>query len=564
MKEGQLQQAIQKVYLAKPALLDSLAMCTFEEQESSYSLPEEIAKDFPFGQKSSKVLVKRGKKPTEKKKLRVGVLFSGGQAPGGHNVILGLWESLKQLSPQSELIGFLGGPDGLLHNHQAPLEEEVLQAYRNQGGFDLLGSGRTKIETKEQLEQAKQTALALQLDGLVIIGGDDSNTNAALLAESFKKEQVPTTVVGVPKTIDGDLKNEEIPISFGFDTACGVYAELIGNIERDCLSAKKYYHFVRLMGRSASNITLECALRTHPNLALIGEEVQAKQLSLRQVVEQVADLVEERAKIGKNYGVVLLPEGLIEFIPEVQRLIAELNHLLSDATDPQQAVEKLSAESRACFRVMPWALQQQLLLDRDPHGNVRVSQIETERLFIEMTQAELEKRKAEGSYSGKFQAIPHFFGYEGRCAYPSAFDAIYCYALGSTSALLVKGKYSGYMSQLTGVEGEVQDWQPGGVPIAQLLHLEKRKGKLKPVIRKALVDLHSRPFHYFSQAREQWREQDHYKYPGPMQYFGEEAVCNVRPLTLQLEQSSTTEAIDKDLRTRNLSSVHSSVHSFDH
>jgi pyrophosphate--fructose-6-phosphate 1-phosphotransferase len=436
-----------------------------------------------------------------KRPLRVGVLFSGGQAAGGHNVITGLYAALKQLSTNVELVGFLGGAGGLIKGAFRPLTGELLGRYHNQGGFDLIGSGRTKIETPEQFQSAKKVVTELNLDGLVVIGGDDSNTNAAFLAEEFKKEGLKTVVVGVPKTIDGDLKNKQIEISFGFDTASKIYSELVGNLLRDLLSAQKYYFFIKLMGRTASHLTLECALKTQPNLTFISEEVAQKKLTLSQVTEQICDLVERRAVLGKAYGAILIPEGLIEFMP---------------AGD----LEKLPKE-----------IQEQLKIERDPHGNVQVSKIDTERLLMRLVERELARR----GFKGSFQAQPFFFGYEGRCAYPSAFDASYCYALGHVAAVLVAQGKNGMMACLRGLSGPVEGWEPVGVPLASMMGKEIRQGKEMLVIKKALVDLEGSPFKVFASQRKTWELEDHYRFPGPIQYFGPQELVDETTLTLILE-----------------------------
>lgn len=467
--------------------------------------------------------------------LRVGVVLSGGQAAGGHNVIIGLFDALTQLHVDSILFGFLRGPQGILSGCYQKLEKSHLQPYRNQGGFDLIGSGRTKIETPEQLAQAKATVDEMQLDALVIIGGDDSNTNAALLAEYFLVQGSKTRVLGVPKTIDGDLQNEYVAIPFGFDSACRVYSEIIGNIARDALSAQKYYHFIRLMGRSASHIALECALATHPNYVMIGEEIQLEQKTLRQLTQEIADLICERALKGKEYGVILIPEGAIEFIPEMGLLIQELNLLLAqnESISLDQVLEKLTSPSRLCFSALPEGIQRQLLLNRDPHGNVQVSFIETERLFMQTVGALLEDRRKQGGYQGAFNPVAHFLGYEGRAGFPSNFDCNYCYVLGYTAALLAYEGVTGYMCFVENLSAPVAEWQVGGAPITALMHFEMRKGKRKPVIKKTLVDLKGRSFQALKQSREEWRIQDDYQYPGPLQFYGEKGVIESFPLILK-------------------------------
>lgn len=466
--------------------------------------------------------------------MRVGVVFSGGQAAGGHNVIAGILDCLRALHPSSTLIGFLNGPSGIIENKSLIIDEKILAPYRNQGGFDLLGSGRTKIETAEQLQAALKTVRKLELRGLVIIGGDDSNTNAAVMAEYFLKNGVDVRVIGVPKTIDGDLKNDHVAVSFGFDTACKSYAQMIGNICRDVISARKYYHFIKLMGRSASHIALECALSTHPTYTFLSEEVEQRNLRLSEITNILADLVAKRAKVGKNYGVILIPEGLIEFIPEMKELIGELNGI--EATGDKKVVKsKLGKRSFAAFEALPAEIQNQLLLDRDPHGNVRVSQIETEALLMEMVNIELKNRASKGKYDGKFNSLKHFFGYEGRAGFPSNFDANYCYALGGTAAMLVDEGVTGYMACVKKLTHHPRDWSIGGVPLTMFMNMEKRKGEMKPVIKKTLVDLNGAAFKQFAQERDDWSVNDAFRYPGPMQYFGEEEIVDSVPMTLQLE-----------------------------
>ena len=462
--------------------------------------------------------------------LRVGVVLSGGQAPGGHNVITGLFDALKQINPASRLFGFLGGPAGIIENRYQELNDDTLAPYRNTGGFDLIGSGRTKIETTEQFEAALHHCSKLNLNGLVIIGGDDSNTNAALLAEYFLACGSSTRVIGVPKTIDGDLKNEFVETSFGFDTASKIYSEMIGNICRDALSAKKYTHFIKLMGRSASHIALECALQTHPNITLIGEEIASKQMTLQEVVDEVSAVIAKRSETNLNYGVVLIPEGLIEFIPEMTTLIQEINTLLTQGKEV--APSNLSPQGSQSFASLPTEIASQLLLERDPHGNVQVSQIATEQLIMQLVKQRL---KTWPGYRGKFHPVLHFLGYEGRSGYPSNFDANYCYALGYTAALLVRSKLSGYMSCLQKLSQEPQSWIPVGLPIPWLMGIEERKGKKKPVIRKALVDLSGKPFKYFASQRGAWSLLDRYCFPGPIQFAGPQELCDDITFTLKLE-----------------------------
>ncbi|WP_176014581.1 diphosphate--fructose-6-phosphate 1-phosphotransferase [Victivallis sp. Marseille-Q1083] len=480
--------------------------------------------------------------------MNVGVILSGGQAPGGHNVIAGLFDGLKSLNPANKLYGFLNGPDGLVKNKYMELTSELIADYRNTGGFDMIGSGRTKLEKEEQFKQGFANCQALGIQALVIIGGDDSNTNACLLAEYFKKNHLPINVIGCPKTIDGDLKNDQIETSFGFDTACRVYSELIGNIGRDANSAKKYWHFIKLMGRSASHIALECALQTQPNIAIISEEVAAKKMTLGAIVDQMAAVIAKRAANGDNFGVALIPEGLIEFVPEVKALIAELNDLLAreaeafgklnDADSKIAFVQgKLNAAEAAVFNTLPRGIQLQLCLDRDPHGNVQVSLIETEKMLAEMVRTRLQELAAAGKYNGKFSPQVHFFGYEGRCAAPSNYDADYCYSLGYTAAALIGAGKTGYMSSVRNTTRPASEWVAGGIPITMMMNIERRHGEDKPVIRKALVELDGKPFQFFAANRDAWAVETGYVYPGPIQYFGPSEVCDLVTKTLLLEQS---------------------------
>lgn len=462
--------------------------------------------------------------------LRVGVVLSGGQAPGGHNVISGLFDALQELNPESFLLGFLNGPVGIINNQSIPITTSLVSRYRNQGGFDMIGSGRTKIETPEQFQSALRTVQELNLDGLVVIGGDDSNTNAAFLAEYFKKEGIKTSVVGVPKTIDGDLKNDFIEVSFGFDTACKVYSEIIGNLLIDMLSAKKYYFFIKLMGRSASHIALECALKTHPNLVFISEEIAEKGYTLSDMVEQIVTLICKRAELGKQYGAILIPEGLIEFIPEFKQMISEINRLvLVGKTSSAEITHHLTSSSLSCFKSLPKIVQDQLFLDRDPHGNIQVSKIETERLFIALVEQKLQELKKTGKYSGQFSAQPLFCGYEGRSALPSNFDAQYCYSLGRVAALLLSNKKTGYVCGLKNLMGPVEEWQPLGIPLVSLLNFEERGGERRAVLRKALVELQGTIFKNFVDQREDWAYKDVYLSPGPIQFEGPEEITESRP-----------------------------------
>lgn len=479
---------------------------------------------------------------------KVGVILSGGQAPGGHNVISGLFDGLKACNSANKLYGFLGGPSGLVDNQYVELTAEIVDEYRNTGGFDIIGSGRTKLEETEQFDKVIENCQKLGVNALVIIGGDDSNTNACVLAEYFAQKKSGIQVIGVPKTIDGDLKNEVVETSFGFDTACKTYSELIGNIQRDANSAKKYYHFIRLMGRSASHICLECALETQPNITIISEEVEQKGMTLDDLVTEIADVVAKRAAKGLNFGTVLIPEGVVEFVPAMKKLIAELNDILARHEAEVTVLEtnrdrrdfvatKLAAESAEVFASLPNSFANQLMLDRDPHGNVQVSMIETEKLLIDMVKAKLKKRKKAGEFDGKFSGQAHFFGYEGRCATPSNFDADYCFSLGYTASLLISEGKTGYMASVKNLTKPADQWLPGGAPITMMMNMEKRHGAMKPVIQKALVDLKGKPFGKLVENREDWAMNTRYLYPGPIQYFGPASVSDITTYTLQLEQS---------------------------
>ena len=492
--------------------------------------------------------VKGANSAVAKKAVRVGVVLSGGQAPGGHNVIAGLLDGLKKANSKNKLFGFLGGPSGIVDNKFIEITPALMKDYRNTGGFDLIQSGRTKIETDEQLCAAKDNLLANKMDALVVVGGDDSNTNACVIAEYLKQQGVDVTVIGVPKTIDGDLKNAQIETSFGFDTATKIYAEMVGNICRDVNSARKYWHFVRLMGRSASHIALEVAFKTQPNVVLIGEEVLAKKMTLAQVVDYLAGIIAKRAEMGKNFGVCLVPEGLIEFIPEMKELIAALNDMLSDyeaelakmntvAEKKEFIISKLPAKLAALMKSLPAGIASQLMLDRDPHGNVQVSLIETEKLLVEMLRVKLAEMKKAGKYNGKFSAITHFFGYEGRCGVPSTFDANYTYALGYNAAVLALNKCSGYLSSVRKLTKKAKDWECGGIPLTMMMNIERRKGKEKPVIRKALVELKGEPFKFLAKNRGEWALTESYIFPGPIQYFGPEDVTDMTTITLAFEQA---------------------------
>ena len=488
--------------------------------------------------------------PGEKKQYpvkNVGVILSGGQAPGGHNVISGLFDGLKTLNPANKLFGFLGGPSGLVDHKYIELTKEIIDEYRNTGGFDIIGSGRTKLEEEAQYELGAKICKELEISAIVIIGGDDSNTNACVLAEYYAQKNTGIQVIGCPKTIDGDLKNEMIETSFGFDTACKVYSELIGNIQRDANSAKKYWHFIRLMGRSASHITLECALQSQPNICIVSEEVEAKNMTLNDVVEEIVNVVVHRAEHDLNFGTILIPEGLIEFIPAMKKLIAELNDLLAhnddfnametDEEKRQYVKGMLSHDSALVYRDLPKGIARQLTLDRDPHGNVQVSLIETEKLLIEMVAKRLAFLKAAGKYKGKFSAINHFFGYEGRCAIPSNFDADYTYSLGYTASVLISENKTGYMASVRNTTAPAAEWIAGGVPITMMMNMERRHGKMKPVIQKALVKLDGAPFKFFAAHRVAWADESlSYVYPGPIQYYGPTEVCDQPTKTLQLEK----------------------------
>jgi pyrophosphate--fructose-6-phosphate 1-phosphotransferase len=478
--------------------------------------------------------------------IHIGVILSGGQAPGGHNVISGLYDALKSANKSSKLIGFLGGPSGILDDKTIEMTDSFIDEYRNTGGFDIIGSGRTKLETKEQFDTCVEVCKRHNITSLVIIGGDDSNTNAAVLAEYFLQTNAGISVVGCPKTIDGDLKNEFIEVSFGFDTATKTYSELIGNLMRDANSAKKYWHFIKLMGRSASHIALECALQTQPNICLISEEIEQNNTSLKEVVASIAETVAKRAEKGNNYGVILIPEGLVEFIPEVKSLIGDINTLLAKEAKAYNALQNwdaqfkfvtthLDAAKKEVFVSLPTDIQKQLLMDRDPHGNVQVSRIETEKMLIQMVGTQLEVMRAENRYNGKFTGLNHFFGYEGRCAFPSNFDADYCYSLGYNAYLLLANNFSGYISSVGNLTASADQWSAGGIPITMMMNMEERHGELKPVIKKALVDLEGAPFEFFKSAREQWAVETSFVFPGAIQYYGPTQVCDLTTRTLQLE-----------------------------
>ena len=534
---GMLRQGIANICVKEGAETQSVA-----DQDKIKAL-------FPNTYGKKEITFEKGQNTSAAKKQVVGVILSGGQAPGGHNVICGLYDALKATDKDNVLLGFKGGPDGLLKNDYVEFDDEFIDAYRNTGGFDIIGSGRTKLETKEQFAIVAENAKKNGLTAVVIIGGDDSNTNAATLAEYMAANNTGIQVIGCPKTIDGDLKNEDIEASFGFDTATKTYSELIGNIERDANSAKKYWHFVKVMGRSASHVALECALETQPNSCLIGEEVAAKKMSLAEITNYIADSVEARGNNGDNFGVAIIPEGIVEFVPEFSKLIAEINELLAGSkTEEFNALPDweakynfikagLTAESFSVFDILPQFVQQQLFLERDPHGNVQVSLIESEKLFSEMVKAELSKRKAAGTYKGKFGAQHHFFGYEGRCAFPSNFDADYCYSLGYNAFMLIQYGYTGYLSKVSNIARPAEEWVAGGMPITKMMNMERRNGEDKPVIRKALVELDGAPFKYFEAHRKQWALETCFKYPGAIQYYGPAEVCDLTTVTLALEQA---------------------------
>lgn len=529
-----------------PKALRGAVKAVLGEATQSVSDQAAIQKLFPNTYGLPKLTFVPADEPTMTKAISVGVILSGGQAPGGHNVIAGIFDGVKAINPEGRVYGFLMGPDGLVKHNYIELTAELIDEYRNTGGFDVIGSGRTKLEETAQYDKGLEIIKKLSIDAIVIIGGDDSNTNAAVLAEYYKAKGEPVQVIGCPKTIDGDLKNEQIETSFGFDTATKVYSEVIGNIQRDCNSARKYWHFIKLMGRSASHIALECALQVQPNVAIVSEEVEAKNLTLDNVVTQIAEVVAKRAEAGNNFGTVLIPEGLIEFIPAFKALIAELNDFLAHheeefravAAEEQRAyiISKLSANNSALYASLPATVARQLTLDRDPHGNVQVSLIETEKLLAEMVGTKLAQWKQEGRYTGKFSALTHFFGYEGRCAMPSNFDADYCYALGRTAACLISSGVTGYMSSVQNLTAPAEEWIAGGIPTTMMMNMERRHGAMKPVIQKALVRLDGKPFQYFASKRDEWALKTAYVYPGPIQYFGTPEICDQPTVTLRLEQ----------------------------
>ena len=504
---------------------------------------------FPNTYGKKEITFQKGQNTSNAKKQVVGVILSGGQAPGGHNVVCGLYDALKATSKENELFGFKNGPSGLIEDDYLVFDDSYINEFRNTGGFDIIGSGRTKLESEEQFAIAADVCKKHGITAIVIIGGDDSNTNAAVLAEYFAAHETGVQVIGCPKTIDGDLKNEDIEISFGFDTATKTYSELIGNIERDANSAKKYWHFIKVMGRSASHVALECALETQPNICLISEEVAEKKMSLSQIADQIADSVEKRAAKGMNFGIAVIPEGVVEFVPEFSTLIHEINELLAGSKaeafnalatwkEKYAFIETgLSAESLSVFSILPEGIQQQLFLERDPHGNVQVSLIESEKLFSSLVADKLAERKANGTYKGKFNALHHFFGYEGRCAFPSNFDSDYCYSLGYNAFMLIQYGYTGYLSKVSNLSKPATEWVAGGMPITKMMNVERRHGEDKPVIKKALVELDGNPFKFFAANRDLWAVETCYLYPGAIQYYGPAEVCDIVTRTLALEQA---------------------------
>lgn len=547
MNQSPLQKARYQYSPKLPGMLrNGISEICVKEGNATQSVAdqEKIAALFPNTYGEKEITFEKGENTSAAKKQVVGVILSGGQAPGGHNVICGLYDALKATSKENVLYGFKNGPIGLLEDNYVEFDDAYIDAYRNTGGFDIIGSGRTKLETEEQFAVAAKVCEKHGITAIVIIGGDDSNTNAAVLAEYFAAHNTGVQVIGCPKTIDGDLKNEDIECSFGFDTATKTYSELIGNIERDANSAKKYWHFVKVMGRSASHVALECALETQPNICLISEEVAAKKQSLSEIADYIADAVEKRSANGNNFGVAIIPEGVVEFVPEFKALIAEINELLAgNKTEEFNAlgsweekyafIEKgLTAESMVVFAILPQTIQQQLFLERDPHGNVQVSLIESEKLFSALVKDKL----AERGFTGKFNALHHFFGYEGRCAFPSNFDADYCYSLGYNAFMLIQYGYNGYLSKVSNLSKPAEEWVAGGMPITKMMNIERRNGEDKPVIKKALVELDGKPFKYFEANRDTWAVETAYTYPGAIQYYGPTEVCDLTTRTLALEK----------------------------
>ena len=552
MNLSPLQKARYEYAPKLPGMLrNGIAEICVKEGEDTQSVADQdkIKALFPNTYGKKEITFQKGQNTSAAKKQVVGVILSGGQAPGGHNVVCGLYDALKATNKDNVLFGFKGGPSGLLENDYVIFDDEYIDQYRNTGGFDIIGSGRTKLETEQQFEIVADVAKKHGLTAIVIIGGDDSNTNAAVLAEYMAAHGTGVQVIGCPKTIDGDLKNEDIEASFGFDTATKTYAEVIGNIERDCNSAKKYWHFIKVMGRSASHVALECALKTQPNICLISEEVAAKKMSLSQIADQIADAVAKRAARGMNFGVAIIPEGVVEFVPEFSVLISEINELLAGSkadefnalptwADKYAFIEKgLTKASMDVFAILPQTIQQQLFLERDPHGNVQVSLIESEKLFSALVADKLKAMAAEGKYDGKFSPLHHFFGYEGRCAFPSNFDADYCYSLGYNAFMLIQYGYTGYLSKVSNLAKPAEEWVAGGMPITKMMNIERRHGEDKPVIRKALVELDGAPFKYFEAHRAEWAVETAFTYPGAIQYYGPAEVCDITTITLALEQA---------------------------
>ena len=548
MNISPLQKARYEYAPKRPGMLrHGIADICVKEGEATQSVADQdkIKALFPNTYGKNEITFQKGQNTSVAKKQVVGVILSGGQAPGGHNVVCGLYDALKATNSENVLYGFKGGPSGLIEDKYLIFDDEYINEFRNTGGFDIIGSGRTKLETEEQFEVAAEVCKKHGITAIVIIGGDDSNTNAAVLAEYFAAHNTGVQVIGCPKTIDGDLKNDDIECSFGFDTATKTYSELIGNIERDCNSAKKYWHFIKVMGRSASHVALECALKTQPNICLISEEVAEKKMSLSQIADYIADSVATRAANGMNFGVAIIPEGVVEFVPEFSVLIQEINELLAGSkadefnalptwADKYAFIEKgLTKESMAVFAILPQAIQQQLFLERDPHGNVQVSLIESEKLFSALVKDKLEARRAAGTYNGKFNALHHFLGYEGRCAFPSNFD---CYSLGYNAFMLIQYGYTGYLSKVSNLSAPANEWVAGGMPITKMMNMERRHGEDKPVIKKALVELDGAPFKFFESHREEWAKDTCFVYPGAIQYYGPTEVCDITTITLALEQ----------------------------
>ncbi|MGI6607447.1 MAG: diphosphate--fructose-6-phosphate 1-phosphotransferase [Erysipelotrichaceae bacterium] len=551
MKISSLQTARYQYTPKLPAMLrNGIANISVKEGAETKSVAdqEKIKALFPNTYGKKEITFQKGKNTSTDRKQVVGVILSGGQAPGGHNVICGLYDALKATNPENQLYGFKNGPIGLLKDDYIIFEDEYIDKFRNTGGFDIIGSGRDKLETVEHFETVAAVAKKHGVNAIVIIGGDDSNTNAAVLAEYFAANNYGIQVIGCPKTIDGDLKNEDIECSFGFDTATKTYSELIGNIARDANSAKKYWHFIKVMGRSASHVALECALKTQPNICLISEEIAEKEMSIAQITDYIADSVAARATNGENFGIAVIPEGVVEFIPEFSVLIAEINELLAGSKadtfnalpswdEKYKVIEKdLTEHSMEVFALLPQNIQQQLFMDRDPHGNVQVSRIESEKLFSALVKANLDKRKKAGTYNGKFNALHHFFGYEGRCAFPSNFDADYCYSLGYNAFMLIQYGYNGYLSKVSNLSKPAEQWVAGGMPITKMMNIERRHGEDKPVIRKALVELEGNPFKYFAAHRDKWSVETSFIYPGAIQYYGPAEVCDITTETLALEK----------------------------